>query len=329
MQRWYRRVEPIRSKITKYQYIFKAYIRNYWKFAQFLFAGLLFFLVGEKFYSHWNDLSSYEWQLDYRWFCASIFLVSIAVLSLAIWWILSLRLLREHISWKYGIKIWALSQLVKYLPGGIWNYVSRIYACDRAGLLKRSAIISLTIEAILRVQSGIIVFLISLPFWPTKEWFQPDVFLVTAATLLMSFLLLNPYSLQETIKLGSRILRTPLNDFTSLKYGHIIGLLGGHILTVASVGTAFYLMVISVYYVPLDAILPLTGMLAISVIAGFLNPLTPQGLGTREALLIILLGYYLPVPVAIIVALLSRLWLIISEVLSAVIVMFVPTHESQ
>jgi uncharacterized membrane protein YbhN (UPF0104 family) len=330
MRHWHSRLDSIRSNLTQYQHRFlKVYVRNYGRFAQFLFAGLLFFVVGEKLYSHWNDLSSYKWQLDYRWFFVSTLLVSIAILSLAAWWILSLRLLREHISWKYGIKIWALSQLAKYLPGGIWNYVSRMYACDRAGLLKRSTIISLAIEAVLRVQSGIIVFLVSLPFWPTKEWFQPNAFLVLATALLMSLLLLNPYSLKKALKLGSQVLRTPLNDFASLEYKHIIGLLGGHILTVVSVGIAFYLMIMSVYYVPITAALPVTGMLAISVIAGFLNPLTPQGFGTREALLIVLLSYYLPVPVAVVVALLSRLWLIISEVLSALVVMFFPTPESQ
>jgi hypothetical protein len=221
-----------------------------------------------------------------------------------------------------------LSQLAKYLPGGIWNYISRIYACDRVGLLKRSTIISLAIEAILRVQSGIIVFLLSLPFWPTKEWIQLNTFLAIATALLVSFILLNPYSFKKALKLSSMVLHISLNDFVSLEYKYILGLLGGHILTVVSVGFAFYLMVLSVYYIPITAILPMTGMFAISVIAGFLNPLTPQGIGTREALLIVLLGYYLPVPVAIIITLLSRLWLIISEILSALIVMFFPAPRS-
>ncbi|MEM4406788.1 MAG: lysylphosphatidylglycerol synthase domain-containing protein [Candidatus Methanomethylicaceae archaeon] len=320
MQLWQNSSEgPRVSNFTECWRILKENIRRRWKVVQFLFAVFIFFIIRERLNFYWKNLLYYEWRLDYQCFFASMLLASVTLLSLAVWWVLSLRLLREHIEWKQGVKIWAWSQLAKYLPGSIWNYVGRLYACERAGLPKRSTMISLAVEALLRIQSGIIIFLISLPFWPIEKWFKP-VPVVAIGVLLVSLLILNPYSIREAIKFRSRTLLVPHDDFVSLKYGHIIGLLGGHILTVVGIGGAFYLMVRSIYYVPVNAILPITGMLSVSVIVGFLNPLTPQGLGTREALLIVLLSYYLPVPVTAMVALLSRLWLMASEVLGVLIV---------
>jgi hypothetical protein len=96
---------------------------------------------------------------------------------------------------------------------------------------------------------------------------------------------------------------------------------------VAAAGGAFYVMVISVHNVPIKAAFPMAGMLAISVISGFLNPLTPHGLGTREGLLIILLNQYLPLPVAIVVSLLARVWLTLSELVSVLLTALISGPE--
>ena len=74
-------------------------------------------------------------------------------------------------------------------------------------------------------------------------------------------------------------------------------------------------MVISVHYLPVHTALPIAGMFAVSVVSGFLNPLTPQGLGTREGILVILMSSYLPLSTAIVISLLSRVWLTLSEFL--------------
>jgi len=113
-----------------------------------------------------------------------------------------------------------------------------------------------------------------------------------------------------------------------LEYRHLVGLLAGHILTLVGVGSAFYALVNSVYAMSASAALPLTGMLAIAVILGFLNPLTPQGLGTREGLLTLFLSYYMPLPVAIVISLLTRLWMIVAELIGVLLVALLLRVES-
>lgn len=297
-------------------------LETYWKVIQYVFIGLAFLLIGVSLYANWRELSAHDWQLNLFWFLLSLFLVSAVVLTLPVWWTLSLRFLGDRLAWGQGVRIWSIAQLAKYLPGGIWNYASRLYACDRAGLSKRHVGLSLAIETILRIQAAAVAFLLSLSLWPTHEW-SSSTLLAVAALLLLGCLVLYPPVLQKGMNGALRILRREPVVLRALQYRHILLLLVLHTLTVLGSGGAFYLMVRSVYSVPLRAALPMTGMLAVSVIAGFLNPLTPHGLGTREGLLILLLGSYLPAPVAIVVSLLSRMWLTLSELLSVLLVTLV------
>jgi uncharacterized membrane protein YbhN (UPF0104 family) len=178
------------------------------------------------------------------------------------------------------------------------------------------------IETVLRIQAAVIVFFASVPLWPTSNWSLFEILLILGI-LLLGFLILNPSILDKGINFTLRLLHRPTVDVTLLKYRHVFGLLAGHTLTVVGAGVAFYLMVASVHSVPIDAAFPMAGMLAISVIVGFLNPLTPHGLGTREALLVLLLTSYLPLPAAIAISVLARLWLTISELLTVAVVVLI------
>jgi uncharacterized membrane protein YbhN (UPF0104 family) len=300
----------------------KRVLNRHWKAIQYCFVGLVFLFIAIALVTNWKELSSFNWELNYLWFTGSLVLVSVSMLSLAVWWTLSIRLLHEPLGWGRGTRIWSLSQLAKYLPGGVWNYVSRAYASDKAGVSKRHTVLSLVIETVLRILAALIVFLASLPLWPRSEWSLIELLLVLGV-LLLGLLVLNPSILNRGINLALRIIKRPPVDLRSLKYGHVFGLLAGHILTVVGAGIAFYLLVASVHSVSIDTAIPMAGMLAISVIVGFLNPLTPHGLGTREALLIVLLSYYLPLPAAIVVSVLARLWLTISELATVLVVTLV------
>lgn len=304
----------------------KGSIEKRWKLIQYTSVGISLLLIGGSLYGNWSYLATLHWKPDYLWFATSVLMVSVAIFSLAIWWTLSIRLMEGELGLRRGARIWAFAQLAKYLPGGIWNYASRVYACDKAGISKSQASLSLAIETVLRMQAAVIVFLASLPFWP-QSYRHGVMLLFVVSLLLLGFLVLNPSILERAMNLSLRMLGRPPISTASLRYRHILGLLIGHTFTVAAAGGAFYIMVTSVQDVPAQAALPMAGMLAISVVFGFLNPLTPHGLGTREGMLILMLQQYVPLTVAIVISLLSRVWLILSELVSVLITVLVPDLE--
>ena len=200
---------PVLAMIADVWKALRTGIEKYWRVIQYVCIGVALVLVGGSLYANWSNLSALDWKLDYVWFAVSLLLVSMAVLSLAVWWTLSIRLLGGQLGWKRGARIWAFAQLAKYLPGGIWNYASRVVACDRVGISKSRATLSLVIETVLRIQSAVLVLLSSLPFWPESEWRGVRLLLVVGI-LLSGFLVLNPRILDSSINLVLRILGKPV-----------------------------------------------------------------------------------------------------------------------
>src|SRR3990172_11713077 len=80
-------------------------------------------------------------------------------------------------------------------------------------------------------------------------------------------------------------------------------------------GVSFYIFIRAFYPVELHYILIISGIYAISYAAGFIIFFMPAGLGVREGTLTLLLSLFIPMPVAIGISLLSRLWIIGLELL--------------
>ena len=68
------------------------------------------------------------------------------------------------------------------------------------------------------------------------------------------------------------------------------------------------------YPVPPSALPGLVGSVLFAFVVGYLAVFVPQGWGIREGLLSVLLAHYMPEPVAVVVAILSRVWIIGGEV---------------
>jgi uncharacterized membrane protein YbhN (UPF0104 family) len=79
-------------------------------------------------------------------------------------------------------------------------------------------------------------------------------------------------------------------------------------------GIGFYLFIQSVYPVSSDQILFLTGALAFSNTLGMIALFAPSGLGVREGSLVYILSGVMPGPVAVIISVLTRIWMTLIEI---------------
>jgi uncharacterized membrane protein YbhN (UPF0104 family) len=76
----------------------------------------------------------------------------------------------------------------------------------------------------------------------------------------------------------------------------------------------FYLFIDSVYPVAPQYILFLTGALAASTMLGLMAIFAPSGLGVREGALVYLLSFVMAAPVAVIISILTRIWMTLIEI---------------
>jgi len=278
--------------------------------------SVIFSLLAWRLYRDWHRLPAGLLQtVDYPMLSMSLVCLMGALLLVSARWGLTLRVLGQPLPWRTSVRIWFLSQAGRYLPGGIWPYVSRFHL-SQGKMSGSTAALSMVLETLLRVLSEFLVFLCSLPFWLNRSLVDSRILILSGGGVIVGLCLLHPrwveLSYRSTL-LRRMGIRMDLEPPCLPHYGAMLGLLAYYMATVLGVGAAFSLLVRAIYPLPWRVYPILTGGLAVSVVVGFLVPLAPGGWGVREGLLTLSLGQIMPTPVAIIISVVCRLWLSLAE----------------
>lgn len=297
------------------------YFRPLWKkWQKHIQLALVLFLtlyLVSWLYGNWQSLARYDWEFDYYSLAISGFPFVISVWLGALGWGKVLRILEPDVSWDTIISIWMFSLSGKYLPAGTaWYVAGRMVLCDRYTIKKQHASVSILLEFVLVVISCSVVFLISLPFWQGD---RPVVGIesIVLGVVLLGLFILYPPVLERVINLLACMVRRGAIRL-QLRYRDTLSLLVPYLAFWLSLGTAFYFLCNSVHPTPASflRLVVLSGAFAASWLVGFLAVFAPSGLGVREGTLTLLLSFHMPMPVAVVVSLLSRVWSAIGELLT-------------
>lgn len=295
----------------------KARIRPLLRIVGVVIAALSLFYIALQLWQAWPQLARLE--IDPALALLALFFGSFSLFLYALLWRRMLQQLDEEISLKAAVRIWFISQIVRYAPGNVWHLLGRAYLANEEGINSQSLSISLIFELIQTITAALLVALISLLFWP--EW---DI--LTAWTLLVIPLF--------ALYIWPRLFYNPLHwliersgrkqQFSPvrgrLERRDLFGLLPGYCLTWLSYGCGLYLLARAIYPLPLSALPVITGIFGIAWVIGFMSFITPSGLGVREGVLAHLLSLLMPLPVALLLAILARVWLTVAELGCAAIV---------
>jgi hypothetical protein len=227
-----------------------------------------------------------------------------------------LSCLGENFHFRDSIAITGFTTLGKYLPGKVWFAVGRVYLAKKLGIREEKGFLSVALETSLLLLASLLIFLVS-PL--AYEFTAMRTYLVLAVILTVLFVIaLHPFLANKILKFSSKILKRPA---IHVEYNYLQVLLLSIFYAGAWIiyGIGFYLLILSFYPVNFARIIDLAGVFAISWNLGFLALFAPAGLGVREGILTLLLSFYFPKPVAIIISLLSRIWITVAEVIFALI----------
>ena len=211
------------------------------------------------------------------------------------------------------LRIWYLSASARYIPGKIWQFVAAAQLAGRAGLSSAAVLTSMAIQIGFTLLAAVLVSAATLPLpdsWPVG---RP---LLVAATTIGALLFSHPLVLRTAIGLIPRALH---RDVVAWRGGWADGvvLLALSVVSWLLYGGAFWLFVSALVDLPARALLPLAGVNALSFLAGYVVLIAPAGLGAREVAMTALLAPLVPTYVAAVVAILSRLWTIATELIGA------------
>jgi glycosyltransferase 2 family protein len=262
--------------------------------------------------ARWNDVISLNWRLE-----PGIFVVATVLLALSyglVAWLWGLALHRAAgTRLAAGARIWFLSNLARYVPGNVWSYVGAVELARREGVARRT---TLAVMALTQVLSVGVALLAGLPVLLAERARLGRPALLGAVVVAVGAVLAALFRRQLLALARRRLPDLDPADLTP-SAGTVVLLVVGYAVYWAITGLAFAALVASLAPLAAGDIPLVVAAYAAAYAAGFLALLTPAGLGIREGVLVVALAPVLPAGPALVVALVSRLWMMLVELAGA------------
>jgi len=267
--------------------------------------GLLVFRI----YSGWDSLGIVEWNWRFSIVTFVVYLFGIYAVNVISWHYLT-RYLGISVSLKNNTYVWLFSNLTRLIPGGIWQYPSRVLLLKRLGVSNYKATLAVIFEVLFSLSMGIVVVFATLPFWELPESiaeYRSLLYLFFIVPVTVFFVMSNKKIILLLAKYYGKFTKKSVSvthiDFEN-KYFVVVLLL--FILRFLVIGYALYLLVGSVSVISSASSISIIGMYALSWLLGFIVIFAPGGLGVTEGVLTLMLGSYVSVTLAAAISLSFR-----------------------
>jgi GT2 family glycosyltransferase len=203
-------------------------------------------------------------------------------------------------------RIFFLGQLGKYLPGRVWGVVTHVDLGRRAGVPAERMVTAYLVSIGLTILSGAGVGLLAAP----GAW-------IAAPALAFVACLVWPSLLNRPITLVARLVKRPI---TPVPAGRLRLALGLAVLSWLVSGLHLWAIVVALGAAPAGSAAVAIGAFSLATVAGSLSVITPDGWGVREFALTAALATVLPLGVAGVAAIASRLVCVVVEVSISLVV---------
>lgn len=280
-----------------------------WSIAIALLAAIGWRLAGD-----WQQLREADISLDPGLLVVSVLLLAVYMVARALLWHVLTTMLHTAIPVARAVTAWLVSQLGKYLPGKVFLYAGRVLFYVREGRQVGPVTLGFTLELIGTFAASILTVLLALATGSLAD--LGEYRWVFAGGLVALLVILHPRVLSGVVHLVSRLIRRPPFD-VPLSYPQSLAFVALYVVTWGVFGVAFFFLVRSLYPIEPESILALAAAFSFASMVGMLAIVVPAGLGVREGLLVVFLSTLMPVPVAIVVSLLARVWFTAVELAAA------------
>lgn len=290
--------------------------------AKLLVAAAILCAIGGAIWKNWPAVARTATHLDFAWLgVATAICLAYRVVN-ACGWPLVLGALRFRLPIGHGAKIWLVSETMRWLPGSIWGFYSRVHEARKAGVPAATASMSLPLELVLTIAAWAITAVAGLG--------SSGVLLEWASQLSASRLLATGGVGLAMIGLVAAVARRfPENRYARKAHGFLADLrrvlcegprasllvatFALYLLLCVVNGLAFYAL-IRAFTDAAPSVATVIGINAVGWLVGFFAVCAPGGLGVREGGMTALLAPLLPLEVAIGSVLVWRLMQIVVEV---------------
>lgn len=277
--------------------------------------GVVLFFLGRVLYTNWAQVKQYEWHVRLPWLVLSFaalvgsYLVDIAV------WRQAVTRMGEHIAFPHAVRLWFAAGLAKYIPGTVWQFLSWFYLAQREGVSTIAAGTSIVLTQALSALAGVLLAAGAFMAGGASGDLIRELLLLFAV-LGLGLLVLQPRVVFGLLNWGLvRLGRQPIN--INLSFRDLVSIFIFYLLSYGLWGLALFFFTNSLSPVPWSHFPPFLGVFPAAYALGLVAPFAPAGLGVREGVLTYLLSFFMPLPIATVIALLARPWMMAVEITGA------------
>lgn len=272
-----------------------------------IFAAIYFMLVHVKlpleevlyFLTHTNMT-----------FYASVALFTLFLMLQSWIWVQILNDSGRSMPWFKGMMIYINSQFAKYIPGGFWNYLGRIYYTSREGILLQTQLVTLLYENILLVMAASVYAVILAKLTGMIGYIWLVVFFAGLALFFFYYRPVTAILEKGVHRFIKKFRHVPMTLTRKSFFTYLLYFLISHMV----MGWAFWLLLVSMGVHNIGFFYA-AGTFAAAWLIGLLSPL-PGGLGVREGIIVFLIGMVVKdAALATQISIIARIWNVISEVL--------------
>lgn len=284
--------------------------KKWMKWAKIGFVILLIVFIGRYFYKNFDSYKNLDVSINWPIFAVAVACYYLFELTMASLWHYLTKLNNCEIRYGRAVAAYLCSLPGKYIPGKVFLLLARIPAYEEAGKSLGKVTICFFWENISTILGTAFTFLISLFFFPND--LLSDYKWAAIMLVVIFFICLNPKIINFFLRILGKILKKDDMEIPTT-YGQMIKVVLLFVIGWSIAGIGFYMLTCSVYPVPPAQMLYAVGLFGLSTVIGILALFAPSGLGVREGILVLGLSLIMPEEYAVIISIVSRLWITVSE----------------
>ncbi len=289
------------------------YKKIFSQFFSYSLAIIIFLILVRIVWHDWQEITNYSFIFNpFNLLFALIFGI-LNVYALAALWRYLFGIVEKGtvLSGWAGFRIFFYAWFSRYLPGRFWAPLSKIYIGAKEGVGKKSLGLASVLELLLSTASQFILVWIILVFI-FRDRFPIFYYTIAfVAGMIAMIFLLHPRVLSSIINFGLKKIKKNQIDVKNFPgYGGLVKVTALYFLPNFFVALSFVFLARSFYDFTFSQSI---FMVASFILANFLSKVAffvPVGIGVREGLLVAILQFFLPLSLATMVSLLSRVWFI-------------------
>ena len=302
-------------------------VNRAFRILKFLVPLVIAFFIGRAIHRNWQEVRAADWTFDGGYLLISV-LLTVGWFALRPYaWAAILGRFGHPISYGAAFRIFRQAELSRYVPGTVWQYVSRVYLAGQWGVPAAATMAATIIETVLLVLASILPALLNireaLPRLASIQQVLLFVFPVVALAVV------HPRVLNLWAGFLARRLKQPYSKL-EIGWGAVAGICLTYSLMWLVVGLGVGFFVRGVISIPLTEVPVVGSYYAAAWFIGIISVVAPAGMGIRDGAFGLLLSQAMPLGAALTIAVAVRLWMTLLELVWAALGLWffdAPSHE--